>query len=110
MKKALCTALSLIALTALLQGTQAPVSAQKPSVPKESRTEFEKRTKWWREARFGMFIHWGLYAVPADSSQGLAEWYFSNHSTKDPATGKKADIETTNSLNVSHNTNERIIS
>lgn len=20
---------------------------------------------WWREARFGMFIHWGLYAIPA---------------------------------------------
>ncbi len=22
-------------------------------------------TKWWQEARFGMFIHWGLYAIPA---------------------------------------------
>lgn len=27
--------------------------------------EREKRTKWFREARFGMFIHWGLYAIPA---------------------------------------------
>lgn len=24
-----------------------------------------KRTEWFREARFGMFIHWGLYAIPA---------------------------------------------
>lgn len=24
-----------------------------------------ERTKWFREARFGMFIHWGLYAIPA---------------------------------------------
>ena len=24
-----------------------------------------KRMKWWVEARFGMFIHWGLYAIPA---------------------------------------------
>jgi hypothetical protein len=24
---------------------------------------------WWREARFGMFIHWGLYAVPAGEWQ-----------------------------------------
>ena len=24
-----------------------------------------KRTQWWREARFGMFIHFGAYAVPA---------------------------------------------
>jgi len=23
------------------------------------------RLKWWVEARFGMFIHWGLYAIPA---------------------------------------------
>lgn len=21
--------------------------------------------KWWTEARFGLFIHWGLYALPA---------------------------------------------
>ena len=23
------------------------------------------RTRWMREDRFGMFIHWGLYAIPA---------------------------------------------
>ena len=28
----------------------------------EART---KRTEWWRRDRFGMFIHWGLYAIPA---------------------------------------------
>lgn len=27
------------------------------------------RTEWWRAARFGMFIHWGLYAIP-----GRGEW------------------------------------
>jgi alpha-L-fucosidase len=32
-----------------------------------------KRSAWWRDARFGMFIHWGVYAVPA---QG--EWYMNN--------------------------------
>ena len=25
----------------------------------------DARMAWWREARFGMFIHWGLYAMPA---------------------------------------------
>lgn len=44
---------------------------------------FAKRTRWWREAKFGMFIHWGIYAVPADATdqQGrktIAEWYMSN--------------------------------
>jgi alpha-L-fucosidase len=32
-----------------------------------------KRTQWWREARFGMFIHFGLYAIPA-----RGEWVKSN--------------------------------
>jgi len=39
----------------------------------------DARLAWWREARFGMFIHWGLYAVPAGSWQGqefegIGEW------------------------------------
>jgi len=25
----------------------------------------DARMAWWRDARFGMFIHWGLYAIPA---------------------------------------------
>jgi alpha-L-fucosidase len=32
---------------------------------------------WWRESRFGLFIHWGLYAVPAgewNGSTNHAEW------------------------------------
>jgi len=32
---------------------------------------------WWRDARFGMFIHWGLYAIPAgkwDGKTGHGEW------------------------------------
>jgi alpha-L-fucosidase len=31
--------------------------------------EQAQRTDWWRKARFGMFIHWGLYAIP-----GRGEW------------------------------------
>lgn len=30
----------------------------------------DPRLNWWREARFGMFIHWGIYAVPAGRWQG----------------------------------------
>ncbi|HLE32714.1 MAG TPA: rhodanese-like domain-containing protein, partial [Bacteroidota bacterium] len=32
---------------------------------KESAEEHDARMRWWREARFGLFIHWGLYAIPA---------------------------------------------
>jgi alpha-L-fucosidase len=51
------------------------VSAQ-TSVQSVSR---DKRMEWWREARFGMFIHWGVYAVPAGYYNGrpiarIGEW------------------------------------
>lgn len=31
----------------------------------ETPAQKTKRMQWWTEARFGMFIHWGLYALPA---------------------------------------------
>ena len=43
----------------------------------EPKLKKDARMKWWREARFGMFIHWGLYAVPAGEWKGSknhAEW------------------------------------
>ncbi|SEF90017.1 alpha-L-fucosidase [Bryocella elongata] len=45
----------------------------------ETPAQRAERMRWWREARFGMFIHWGLYAVPAGRWQGKqvpgnAEW------------------------------------
>lgn len=30
----------------------------------------DARMTWWREARFGLFIHWGLYAIPAGAWNG----------------------------------------
>ena len=29
---------------------------------------------WWRDARFGLFIHWGLYAVPAGEWNGKTDY------------------------------------
>ena len=46
----------------------------------ESREARDQRMKWWREARFGMFIHWGPYAVWGgvyhgnEQTRGGAEW------------------------------------
>jgi alpha-L-fucosidase len=32
---------------------------------------------WWSDAKFGIFIHWGVYAVPAFAPKGeYAEWYW----------------------------------
>ncbi len=46
---------------------------------KETDEQLKLRMKWWTEARFGMFIHWGIYSVPAGIYQGkdvpgLGEW------------------------------------
>jgi alpha-L-fucosidase len=51
----------------------------------ETPEQHEARMAWWREARFGMFIHWGLYSVPAgtyDGKQipGIGEWIMNNAS------------------------------
>ena len=34
-------------------------------LPKETDEQKQKRMEWWTNARFGMFIHWGLYSLPA---------------------------------------------
>jgi alpha-L-fucosidase len=45
----------------------------------ETKQQHDQRMGWFREARFGLFIHWGLYAVPAGEWQGkpvrgIGEW------------------------------------
>ena len=48
-----------------------------PKKSEETAQHPEDRMEWWRDARFGMFIHWGLYAIPAGEWNGMtnhAEW------------------------------------
>lgn len=47
----------------------ATTQAQTPPV-EETKEQKDARMKWWREARFGMFIHWGIYAQAAGYWQG----------------------------------------
>jgi alpha-L-fucosidase len=67
---------SMIALSpSALRQREQSVAAQTPS----AQAEKDKRMRWWREARFGMFIHWGLYAIPAGEYKGqrstrIGEW------------------------------------
>jgi alpha-L-fucosidase len=59
----------------------------------ETKVERNARMEWWRKARFGMFIHWGLYSVPAGTwkgekitgpgehgDRGFAEWIMNSAS------------------------------
>jgi len=49
----------------------------------ETPIQRDARMGWWREAKFGMFIHWGIYAVPAGFYDGkpvagIGEWIMKN--------------------------------
>src|ERR1700676_3428791 len=58
--------MALLSAATALAGAPAP-----PPAPGDE--DRERRMKWWHEARFGMFIHWGLYSVV-----GRHEWGMEN--------------------------------
>ncbi len=57
-----------------------PTNHPVPSIQDtETPAQRDARMEWWREARFGMFIHWGLYSIPAGEWHGqrtthIGEW------------------------------------
>jgi alpha-L-fucosidase len=92
MKSSLSSVLVFAAVSlsyAQLAGSKAdtpPVHHPVPSVQDtETPAQKDARMQWWREARFGMFIHWGIYSIPAgtwDGKQipGGGEWIMNNAS------------------------------
>ena len=93
MKIAHCIAIALtFAITAprsfaQLEGSKPIATSSVHPVPAiqdtETAAQRDARMAWWREARFGMFIHWGLYSIPAgtwDGKQipGIGEWIMNN--------------------------------
>jgi len=65
---------------AVLLGVSVVASgAAQTQAPRPTDPAKEKRLAWFREAKYGMFIHWGLYAIPAGEWHGrrclgLGEW------------------------------------
>jgi len=75
--------LLILAAVALPVAAPRPVRAEEAADPNpyanETKEQKDARMKWWREARFGMFIHWGVYSVPAGTYRGkqiggIGEW------------------------------------
>ena len=61
--------------------TTAPLLRAQDAAPTSTETKEQRdaRMAWWREAKFGMFIHWGVYSVPAGiyhdkAVPGIGEW------------------------------------
>ena len=61
-------------ILALTSATRAADPATMPAVTDARALKLPSADmQWWQDAKFGMFIHWGLYAIPA---QG--EWYMND--------------------------------
>ncbi len=72
-----------LVLAGLLLAALIPAFASAADSPdpyaNETVAQRDARMQWFREARFGMFIHWGVYSVPAGTYQGrqipgIGEW------------------------------------
>jgi len=74
--RSLCAlVLALLYFPAACTDTHPPVDAA--AVEPLANADTSNRLDWFREARFGMFIHWGLYALPAGEWNGRTnngEW------------------------------------
>ena len=77
--------LSLCAIVFLLALTQ--VQAQQKKIFNETDQQKEQRLAWWVNDRFGMFIHWGLYSMPARH-----EWVKNRERITDSAYQKYFDL------------------
>jgi alpha-L-fucosidase len=60
-------------LQLMAAATAAASAVSTPAFAAGDASDRERRMKWWHEARFGMFIHWGLYSV-----LGRHEWVMEN--------------------------------
>src|SRR3954470_9535802 len=81
MKRTLSSLLALM-FCLLIQSRAADAPATNPYLS-ETAAQHDARMKWFRDARFGMFIHWGLYAQAAGSwdgkpDDGAGEWIMNN--------------------------------
>ena len=72
--------LAMLSLAAALGAQQ--TNAQAVDYTKEPAAQKDARMAWWRDAQFGMFIHWGAYSVPAGNYHGervgAGEWIMNN--------------------------------
>src|SRR5215471_17776830 len=62
-------AASLLALAGSEMAASSFQEAQKPTAPLPGDSNRAERMKWWKAARFGMFVHFGVY-----STIGRHEW------------------------------------
>ena len=56
-----------------------PVATGKVYEPNWESLDSRPTPEWFRDAKFGIFIHWGVYSVPAwGEKKAYSEWYWHN--------------------------------
>ena len=65
----------ILSLSLACLGASAAAAQSVPAAPVSQ----DAKMQWFREAKFGLFIHWGLYAIPAGEWKGqpvpgIGEW------------------------------------
>src|SRR4051812_19495783 len=53
----------------------------------------DARLNWWRNARFGMFIHWGIYSLPAGEWEGKNTGGYAEHLMRKAKIPRSAYLE-----------------
>lgn len=82
---------TLLWILALAMGVAAMTGVQAQQTYKSDWKSIDSRPlpAWFDEAKFGIFIHWGLYSVPAWGPKGkYAEWYWHDMQNKEGETWK----------------------
>jgi alpha-L-fucosidase len=59
----------------------------------------EQRIQWWRDAKFGMFIHWGVYSLPAGEWKGKKVSGYAEHLMRKEKISKKEYLEVAHQFN-----------
>ena len=68
----------ILSVPVLFMTCKSPSTSQLRSTG-ETEELYRQRMQWWDDATFGMFIHWGVYSVPAgeykgQDVEGIGEW------------------------------------
>jgi alpha-L-fucosidase len=78
MVKRFLACFSAIALSVVFGVSAFAADAAGSAPAKETKQQRDARMAWFRDAKFGLFIHWGVYSVPAGEWQGkktYGEWF-----------------------------------
>ncbi len=72
-------------LGVLLAGLGAALAAETQYAPNWASLDTRPCPQWYLDAKFGIFIHWGVYSVPAwGAPKSYAEWYWNNMANQKP--------------------------